>query len=100
MIEKIYTNDSQIGLKKASLEQNRYQLEQELNKQKTNLDLNLSYVLNGYSKSSFRGISDFSKSKLHGMNVTLTWNVPLGDQATVENIQRKLLERELISRQI
>ena len=100
LMEKIYANDSQIGLKKASLEQNRYQLEQELNKQKTNLDLNLSYVLNGYSKSSFGGISDFSKSKLHGMNVTLTWNVPLGDQATIENIQRKRLEQEQISLQI
>ena len=100
LLEKIYANDSQIGLKQASLEQNRYQLEQELNKQKTNLDLNLSYVLNGYSESSFGGITDFSKSDLHGMNFTLTWQVPLGDQATVENIQRKRLEQQQLSLQI
>ncbi|HIB94549.1 MAG TPA: TolC family protein [Candidatus Lambdaproteobacteria bacterium] len=100
LLEKIYANDTQIGLKQASLEQNRYQLEQELNKQKTNLDLNLSYVLNGYSKNSFGGIADFSKSDLHGMNVTLTWKVPLGDQATIENIQRKRLEQQQITLQI
>ena len=82
------------------MEQNRYQLEQELNKQKTNLDLNLYYVLNGYSKNSFGGIADFSKSDLHGMNVTLTWKVPLGDQATIENIQRKRLEQQQITLQI
>jgi outer membrane protein TolC len=100
LLEKIYANDTQIGLKQASLEQNRYQLEQELNKQKTNLDLNLSYVLNGYSKNSFGGIADFSKSDLHGMNVTLTWKVPLGDLATIENIQRKRLEQQQITLQI
>ena len=100
LLEKIYANDTQIGLKQASLEQNRYQLEQELNKQKTNLDLNLYYVLNGYSKNSFGGIADFSKSDLHGMNVTLTWKVPLGDQATIENIQRKRLEQQQITLQI
>ena len=100
LLEKIYANDTEIGLKQASLEQNRYQLEQELNKQKTNLDLNLYYVLNGYSKNSFGGIADFSKSDLHGMNVTLTWKVPLGDQATIENIQRKRLEQQQITLQI
>ena len=46
LLEKIYANDSQIGLTQASLEQNGYQLEQELNKQNTNMDLSLSYILN------------------------------------------------------
>ena len=100
LLDKIFANDSQIGLKKASLVQNRYQLEQELNKQKTNLDLSLSYVLNGYNNSSFGGIADFSKSDLHGMNVTLTWKVPLGDQVTIGNIQRKRLEQQQLSLQI
>ena len=100
LLEKIYANDSQIGLTQASLEQNRYQLEQELNKQKTNMDLSLSYILNGYSKGFFGSTADFSKSKLHGMSATLTWKVPLGDQATVENIQRKRLDQEKLTLQI
>jgi len=100
LLDKIYANDTQIGLEQASLEQNRYQFEQELNKQKTNLDLSLSYVLNGYSNSSFGGTSDFSKSDLHGMNVTLTWKVPLGDQVIIENIQRKRLEQQQLILQI
>jgi len=100
LLEKIYANDSQIGLTKASLEQNNYQLEQELNKQKTNMDLSLSYILNGYSKGFFGSTADFSKSKLHGMSATLTWEVPLGDQATVENIQRKRLDQEKLTLQI
>ncbi|MBC8258580.1 MAG: TolC family protein [SAR324 cluster bacterium] len=100
LLEKIYQHDSQIGLTKATLEQNRQQLEQEFNKQKTNLDLNLSYILNGYSKSAFGGTADFAKSKLHGLSATLTWNVPLGDQATSENIQRKRLEQQQLILQI
>jgi len=64
------------------------------------LDLNLSYVLNGYSKNQFGGIADFGKSDLHGMNITLTWKVPLGDQATIENIQRKRLEQQQLTLQI
>ena len=100
LLDKIYANDTQIGLEQASLEQNRYQFEQELNKQKTNLDLSLSYVLNGYSNSSFGGTADFSKSDLHGMNVTLTWKVPLGDQVIIENIQRKRLEQQQLILQI
>jgi len=100
LLEKIYANDSQIGLTQASLEQNSYQLEQELNKQKTNMDLSLSYILNGYSKGFFGSTADFSKSKLHGMSATLTWEVPLGDQATVENIQRKRLDQEKLTLQI
>ena len=100
LLEKIYANDSQIGLTQASLEQNSYQLEQELNKQKTNMDLSLSYILNGYSKGFFGSTADFSKSKLHGMSATLTWKVPLGDQATIENIHRKRLDHDKLILQI
>jgi outer membrane protein TolC len=100
LLEKIYANDSQIGLTQASLEQNKYQLEQELNKQKTNMDLSLSYILNGYSKGFFGSTADFSKSKLHGMSATLTWKVPLGDQATIENIHRKRLDHDKLILQI
>ena len=34
------------------------------------------------------------------MNVTLTWKVPLGDQVTIENIQRKRLEQQQLILQI
>ena len=98
--KKMYENDSQIRLKKVSLEQNRYQLEQELNKKKTNLDLNLSYILNGYSKNFFGSTSDFGKSELHGLNATFTWKLPLGDQAILENIQRKRIEQQQLIMQI
>ena len=100
LLEKIYARDSQIGLTQSSLAQNRYQLEQQQNKQKTDLDLDLSYILYGYSKSSFGGTADFGKSKLHGISATLTWKVPLGDQATVENIQQKRLEQQQLNLQI
>jgi len=98
--ETIYKNDTQISTLNASLDQNRYQLEQELNNQKTDMDLSFSYILNGYSSGTFGGTSDFAKSKLHGMSATLTWKIPLGDQATVENIQRKRLEQQQLMLQI
>ena len=100
LLEKIYQNDTQISSLNASLEQIRYQLEQELNNQKTDMDLNLSYILNGYSSGTFGGTSDFAKSKLHGMSATLTWKVPLGDQVTIENIQKKRLEKQQLMLQI
>ena len=34
------------------------------------------------------------------MNVTLTWKVPLGDQVTIENIERKRLEQQQLNLQI
>jgi outer membrane protein TolC len=34
------------------------------------------------------------------MSATLSWKVPLGDQATVENIQRKRLDQEKLNLQI
>ena len=98
--ETIYKNDTQISSLNASIEQNRYQLEQELNNQKTDMDLSLSYILNGYSSSTFGGTSDFAKSKLHGVSATLTWKIPLGDQATVVNIQKKRLEQQQLMLQI
>ncbi len=98
--ETIYENDTQISTLNASLDQNRFQLEQELNNQKTDMDLSFSYVLNGYSSGTFGGTSDFAKSKLHGMSATLTWKIPLGDQSTVENIQRKRLEQQQLMLQI
>jgi len=98
--ETIYQNDTQISSLNASLEQNQHQLEQELNNQKTDMDLSLSYILNGYSSGTFGGTADFTKSKLHGMSATLTWKVPLGDQATLENIQRKRLEQQQLMLQI
>ena len=98
--EKIYQNDTQISSLNASLDQNRYQLKQELNNQKTDMDFSLSYILNGYSSGTFGGISDFSKSKLHGMSATLTWKVPLGDQVTIENVHRKRLEQQQLLVQI
>ncbi|MBG55500.1 MAG: hypothetical protein CL935_00005, partial [Deltaproteobacteria bacterium] len=55
LFEKIYKNDTQISSLNASLDQNRYQLEQELNNQKTNMDLSFSYILNGYSSATFGG---------------------------------------------
>ncbi len=98
--EKIFQNDTQISSLNASLEQNRYQLKQELNNQQTDIDLSLSYILNGYSSGTFGGTSDFAKSKLHGMSATLTWKVPLGDQVTVENANRKRLEQQQLMLQI
>ena len=100
LLEKVYASDSQISSLNASLEQNKYELEQELNKQDSNMDLNLSYTMNGYSSNPLGGMSDFSKSDLHGLNATFTWNIPLGDQATSENIQRKKLARQQLQLQI
>lgn len=100
MLKKIYANDTQIALNEASLKQNKFELDQQLNKQETDLDLDLVYTLNGYSTSAFGGTGDFGQGDLHGFSTTLTWTVPLGDTATAEKIRQKRFQNRQLHLQI
>ena len=60
------------------------------------LDLDLFYVFNGYSGSTFGGTSGFSETDLAAYGATLTWTMPLFDHKSEELIQQRTLERSQI----
>ena len=86
--------DPQLQLLEVALRNNRLEVQQEENKLQTNLDLDLSYTLNGYANNPVLGAVDFIDPGLHGFQAQLTWTLPLGDQATPERLKQKRLQRE------
>ena len=100
LLRKILENDTQIALSKAGLKQKQIEILQFENTLDTNLDLDLSYTLKGYSTNSFGGTSEFGNSNLHGLSATLSWAFPLGDRKTQEGLRQKNLESRQIQIQI
>ena len=100
LLKKILENDTQIALSKAGLKQKQIEILQFENTLDTNLDLDLSYTLKGYSTNSFGGTSEFGNSNLHGLSATLSWAFPLGDRKTQEGLRQKNLESRQIQIQI
>lgn len=98
--KKVYQNDTNIVLLEIGLEQKQQELLELKNKEKTDLDLEFRYSLNGYSSSAFGGVSDFSQTELNGMSTKLTWTVPLFDHATADNIRKIQLEKQQVQLQI
>ncbi len=100
LLKKAIEKDSQIGVNRVILKQRRFELAQLENKRETDLDLDLAYTLNGYSKGAFGGAGDFGSSDLHGISATFTWTVPLGDRKTEESIRQKNFQRQQLELQI
>ncbi|HEX9843758.1 MAG TPA: TolC family protein, partial [bacterium] len=70
------------------------------NKDRTNLDLELFYTLQGVKGSPFGGVSGFTKTNLDSYGATLTWTLPLFDVQTRESIRQRTLERERLRLQL
>jgi len=100
LLKRIISKDSQLALNRVSLMQNRHEIQQLNNRMNTNLDLDLSYTLNGYSKSSIGGTGDFGNSDVQGMSASLSWVFPIGDRNTQEQLKQKNLERRQIELQM
>ncbi len=93
LLKRAYAEDVQLAQLEAAQQQTGYELLQAENRDATNLDLNLSYVLNGYSADG-SATSDLSNANLHGYSASLTWTLPLGGTATEEGIAQKRLAAE------
>jgi outer membrane protein TolC len=93
---KILKNDPQLKLLEVLMNSSKLEVEQEENKLQTNLDLDLSYTMTGYSNTPLAGAVDFIEPGLHGLQAALTWTVPLGDRATPERIKQKNIQQEQI----
>jgi outer membrane protein TolC len=99
-LKKVYANNPGVGQLESSLAQNQLDLEEALNLDRTNLDLELFYTMQGYGKDAFGGVSGFDKTQVDGYGATLTWTVPLFDVATQETINQRRLERSQLELQL
>ncbi len=93
LLDRAYAEDVQLAQLEAAQQQTGYELLQAENQDATNLDLNLSYVLNGYSADG-SATSDLSNTDLHGYSASLTWTLPLGGTAAKEGLAQKRLAAE------
>ncbi|MBI3993137.1 MAG: TolC family protein [Candidatus Lambdaproteobacteria bacterium] len=88
----VFDNEPSLQLLRAQLASAQYVLAQAENQNATNLDLDLGYVLNGYSAGTLGGIAGFSQTDLHGYSAKLTWTLPLFDTRSAELIRKRNLE--------
>jgi len=100
LLEKAYKSSNTLKTLNISLKSNTYDLEEARNSDKTNLDLSLSYTMNGYGATSAASSQALSNQEYQGYSVGLSWNVPLFDKTTSQTIMKRRIERNKLELQI
>lgn len=98
--DEVYTNNPNLQQLRARLAANALDQEEAQNQDKTNLDLNLFYTFQGYSKAPVKGVTGFAQPQTDSYGAALTWTLPLFDQQTPELIRQRRLERTQIELQM
>ncbi len=100
LLEKAFENSSTLRNMQIASESNRYDLEEALNNDKSNLDLSLAYSLNGFGASTPESLQTFSNSEYQGYAVGLSWTAPLFDKTISQTIMKRKIERSKLELQI
>lgn len=100
LLQKVFDSNPDIKQLENQLLTNGLDLQEAQNKDRTNLDLELFYTLQGVKGSPFGGVSGFTKTNLDSYGATLTWTLPLFDVQTRESIRQRTLERERLRLQL
>ncbi len=100
LLSRLWAKDTSLQSLQTSLERVRWELVDIENEDRTDLDLEVSYTLQGYASDSFQGTTYWGEEALNGFQAALTWTVPLGNQVTPNELQQKRLEREQLLLQI
>ncbi len=100
LLDAVYSNDPDLKQLELSLKSNKYDLDEALNQDRTNLDLSIEYSLSGYGKDTSEAIQNFNQSAYQGYQVGLTWSVPLFDKVTPQTIMKRKIERNRLELQI
>ncbi len=93
LLQKAYQNNVEIQLLESSLKSNRFDLVEALNSDKTNLDLEMQYRLNGFGGSTTEALQGFSNTPSHDYQISVSWVVPLFDKVTPQTILRRKIEK-------
>lgn len=100
LLGKAYGASLDLASLNNQLKNNTYDLIDAENQDAPNLDFSLSYTLNGTDKNLSDAIDQFGESNAHGYNVGLSWNIPLNDRRTDEQINQTKLARAQLEIQI
>ncbi len=100
LLNKAYAASNTLKNYQLALKSNRFDLDEATNNDKTDLDLSVSYTLNGWGEETADSFQEFSNAPYQGYSVGLTWTVPLWDKTTQQRIQKRRIEQSRLELQI
>lgn len=92
-LNKIFRFHPDLKSLEFSLKSNAFDMEEALNADKTNLDLDISYSLSGYGRSTTEAFQASSQAPLQGYQLGLSITVPLFNKSTNQTILKRQAEK-------
>ncbi|MBT4290736.1 MAG: TolC family protein [Deltaproteobacteria bacterium] len=92
LLELSFKKDPDLQILQADIKSNGLDKLAAEDANENNLDLSLQYTMNGYGESLTETTAGFSKTKMHGYYVGLTWSIPFNDKITPQKINKAALE--------
>ena len=100
LLEKAYQQNSDLQVLQASIKANRYDLDEALNRDKTNLDVEVEYKLKGYGNSMGEAFQAFGKTQFHDYQIGVNWVIPLFDKVTPQIVLKRKIEKSQLELRI
>ncbi|MBU2513383.1 TolC family protein [bacterium] len=96
----ILKRNRELALMNSELQLNQFAMEEIANLEKPDIDLNLQYNINGFSRESSFASDRMAENRLNDYQLGLTWRIPLFDRSTPEKKKKILLENSRLTIQI
>lgn len=100
LLNKVYRQNQDIQLLASAIELNDLTMKEAENRAEPDLDINVQYQLNGYGKDTVKATGGFTETRLHDYQVGVSWQIPLFDKITPQQISKAALERTRLVLQI
>lgn len=100
LLKTVHSRNQDIQMLEAGLRFNALTQQEAENKAEPDLDVQLQYQLNGYGNDTIKALGGMSEARLHDYQIGLSWQVPLFDKVTPQQINKALLERNRLMLQI
>lgn len=100
LLKKCYASSVQIRQLQTQIKNNRIDLAEAENLDKSNVDLSFQYSFNNYGASSAEALQVFDKTPLQEYVLGVSWTVPLFDKMTPERIAQARVKRSQLELQL
>lgn len=100
LLKTVYEKNQDIQMLEAAIRINSLTMKEAENKAEPDLDINLQYTMNGYGADTIEASGGMSETKLHDYQIGLSWQIPLFDQITPQQISKAALEKSRLNLQI
>jgi len=100
LLQKTYKHNNELQALEYALKANRYDLDEALNRDKTNLDVEVEYKLKGFGESLADAFQNFGKTPYHDYQIGVNWVVPLFDKVTPQVIMKRKIEKSQLELRI